>query len=394
MKKKNHISGNVWVGLLMLMAFLITVGVALVSDAIVSLSQSKRQAQLVVAQTLADGGIDRAIWKMNKTGGTYGGENDLSVPQVNPVGQIDIAIAPDPNDSFRQLVMVKSYIPSKQNAKVMRQVRASISSMPDQDNVSFHYAVQVGAGGLNMNPNSVINGTVYSNGNVTGAGTINSDTYAVTTITGVTVPAPYHTYPNSPTQPMPAINVEAWKREANVNNDPITGDKTVTSGTFGYKRINGNCTFSNITVTGPIYCTGSISLSGTINILPDYKSNGTVVLADGVINDNGATVNDTGYSPKGFIMFITTSNDYNAAITLSNWSRGGVFLANYGGVTINPHTHPVIISGYRFNMQPNSDLTCDAGLGSASFVNGPGGSWMPKEYSICKITPNENVCHL
>jgi hypothetical protein len=361
-KKSRYLTGtkgNVWVGLLLLMAFLITLGVALVSDAIVSLAGAKKQAQVSVAQSVADGGIDWTIWKLNKTGGSYaGGEGPLNIPPTgNAIGQYEVSISTDPSDSLRKIVLLKSYVPSKANPKAMRQLRAVVSALPDSDNVSFHYAVQVGAGGLNMNPNSVINGTVYSNGNVGGAGTIKSDTYAVGTITGVNVPAPYNKYPGQVAQPLPAIDVVAWKAEANVNGDAYTGDMTRTSGTLGPKRINGNCAFSNITITGPIYCTGTISISGTISIDPAFKSNGTVVLADGVINDNGATIKDTGYSPKGYAMFITTSTDANAAITLGNWSTGGVFLANYGGVTINPHTHPVIVSGYRFNMQPNSDLT-------------------------------------
>lgn len=385
--------GNIWVGVLILMTVLITIGLALTSNVLVTLSQSKRQEQIILAGTIADGAVDRAVWQLNKSA-SYSGEDALSFPENGPsIGEVDISVTPTA-DPLTKNVYVKSYIPSKANPKASRQIRAMISAKPNSDNVSFHYAVQVGEGGLNMNPNSKINGTVYSNGSVSGAGTIFSDTYAVGTITGVTVPAPYNKFPGSPNQPMPSIDFNAWKLEANMNDDAYTGDLTKTSGSLGPRRIDGNCDFSNITITGPIYCSGSITISGTLSISPLFGSNGTVLLTDGVINNNGAIVNDTGASPKGYLMFITSSTDANAAVTLGNWSTGGVFLANNGGVTVNPHTHPVIVSGYRFNMQPNSDLTCDAGLGSASFVNGPGGSWTVTEYQICKNLPGINACSM
>jgi len=62
----------------------------------------------------------------------------------------------------------------------------TISSMGDVDSrqrknelvlntgtgISFSYGVQAGAGGFTMGNNSVVNGSVYSNGNITGAGTV------------------------------------------------------------------------------------------------------------------------------------------------------------------------------------------------------------------------------
>jgi hypothetical protein len=192
---------------------------------------------------------------------------------------------------------------------------------------------------------------------------------------------------------MPAIDVVAWKSFANINNDPVNGDLIKNGGNVGPKRVNGNCFFDNVTITGPIYCTGTLTIDHTINISPTFGSNGTVVMADGIIQNNGATVHDTGANQKGYVMFVTNSTDLNAAITLGNWSTGGVFLAVNGGVTINPHTHPVIISANRFNLQPNSDLTCDAGLGSASFVNGPGGFWQVTDWQNCKVS-DTNTCNL
>lgn len=370
--------GNAWVGLLVMLVFMITIGLTLLTSAINSIAQSKKAAQTLLAQSLADGGVDRAIARLNQTGGLYGGETDFIVSNS---GTIDIEITSGANPILKN-VLVKSYVPRKISVdqRPTRQVRAVVTSEPNGDNISFHYAVQIGDGGLDMNPNSEITGTVFSNGSITGSGSIDGDTWTAKTLTGVTVTGAIRQ--GVPPEPMPSINVEAWKSEANRNNDAITGAYSKTSGTLGPKRINGNCSFSNIMITGPIYCTGSLQISGTISISPTFSSNGTVVMADGIITNSGATVKDTGATPKGYILFITNSTDNNAALTLSNWSTGGVFLAVNGGVSINPHTHPVIVSANRFNMQPNSDLVCDSGLGSASFVNGPGGSWRPIEWQI------------
>ncbi|MCK5490768.1 MAG: hypothetical protein KAI67_02910 [Candidatus Pacebacteria bacterium] len=48
------------------------------------------------------------------------------------------------------------------------------------DDVSFHYGVQVGEGGLTMGPNSSIDGNLYSDGPVSGEGTITGDLIVAT----------------------------------------------------------------------------------------------------------------------------------------------------------------------------------------------------------------------
>ncbi len=63
-------SGNAWVGILLLMSFLITLGVALVSDAAITIAQSKRASQVLVAQALCDAGIEKALFKLNQSGGS------------------------------------------------------------------------------------------------------------------------------------------------------------------------------------------------------------------------------------------------------------------------------------------------------------------------------------
>lgn len=377
------IKGNAWVGLLLLLVFIITIGLTLLSQTLNTITQTKKAAQITLAQTIADSGVDLAIAKLNQTNGLYGGENNY---QISTSGTIDVTVSPTGNPELRD-VFVKSYVPSKSNPKSTREVRARVTAKPNGDTISFQYAVQVGDDGLSMNPNSVINGTVFSNGLINGSGTINGDTWANGTITGVTINGSRYT--PVPKQPMPSINVEAWKSEANRNNDAITTTTyNQTSGNLGPKRINGNCNFSNIRITGPVYCTGAIEIGGTISIDPSFGSNGTVVLADGAINNNKATILDTGATPKGYVLFITNSTDYNAALTLGTGSSGGVFLAVNGGVTVNPHCTPVIIVAKRFNMNPNSTLTCTAGLGSVSFVNGPGGGWRPLEWQILPLSGN------
>jgi hypothetical protein len=61
---------------------------------------------------------------------------------------------------------------------------------------------------------------------------------------------------------------------------------------------------------------------------------------------------------------------------------GGVFFALNGIIRTLPFVNPVSLVGKGLEMQPNGSLTYDGGLASSNFTDGPGGSWMLKEWQI------------
>lgn len=369
--------GNAWVGILVLLVLMSALGIALVSDTVRTIAQSKKAEQIVVAQALTDAGIDKAIWKLNKTAG-YVGENDI----VLPTGTVDIAITTI--DAENKQVIATAYVPSKQNPKTTRKVRANLSAAPDQEGIAFRYGIQVGTNGVTLGNGTTIVGNVYSNSFVVGAGvtksTITGDAYAVTTVTDVKVNG--QTKINQPPSPLPTFDTNFWKNQANQNNDPIDTSFSKTGGHFGPRQVNGDLNLNGVTIDGPIYVTGNLTIGGAMAINNNFGSHGTVVLVDGTISvSTNTTIAATTASPKGYVLFASNSNAATA-ITLGTFVTGGVFFALNGTIQTQPHVNPVSLVGKGLDMQPNGDLHYDSGLALADFSDGPGGSWVLKEWQI------------
>jgi hypothetical protein len=382
-QQRSKTKGNAWVGILVLLTLMSALGVALVSDTVKTISQSKKAEQVVVGQALVDAGIDKAIWKLNTTPG-YAGENGI----VLPTGTVDIAITNI--DATNKQVIATSYVPSKTNPKTVRKVRANLTAAPDDHGIAFHYGVQVGAGGLTMNSSSALFGGVYSNGKITGysGAKINGDAYAVGTISSPTPSVTGQKKTGQPALPLPALDLDYWRNEANANNDPSAVGITLNSGSHGLgpKRINGNLTLNGATLklTGPLYVTGDFSMnsSSTLNLDSSFGSSGTVIVVDGKITlTSSSTINSTSANPKGYIMLATPKTG-SAAVELNSSSKGGVFYAPNGDIQINSSSDPVAIIGYSLTLNSSSDITWDVGLASSDFTSGPGGSWVLKEWQI------------
>jgi len=163
-----------------LMTILLIYSMALVNLAM-SARQTEKQLDLkTISQNIAEAGIQKAIWCLNQTegsncGGTYGsnyaGENDLSFND----GILDISITTI--DGTTKSIESSAYYPDKITTvgKSIIKSKAIISS----DKASFSYGLQVGQGGIKMDNNVRINGSVYSHGNIEGNNgvTITGDAY-------------------------------------------------------------------------------------------------------------------------------------------------------------------------------------------------------------------------
>ncbi|MDP1689994.1 MAG: hypothetical protein Q8L52_02210 [bacterium] len=125
------------------------------------------------AQALAEAGIDKAIYELNQSG-SFSGENGTVLGN----GLFDVSIAT--LDSTTKRITVTASVPNSANPIVSKtvQVTASVNSSI----VSFRYGVQIGQGGISMSNGSTITGNIFSNGSISGSGTIIGDaTVAVST---------------------------------------------------------------------------------------------------------------------------------------------------------------------------------------------------------------------
>lgn len=434
LSKKYRLSGykkgNAWVGIMVLLVFMITVGLALVTDVIGTITQSKKAEQVIVAQALCDAGIEKAIWKLNQTGGSYGGENDLNLN----TGIIDIAVSNI--NSETRIVEATAYVPSKAVTKITRKVRAKIMAEFNDTNISFHYGVQVGELGVTMSNNSKVLGNVYTDGSiiagngaeitgdayVSGAANkiqnliVGNDAHAHTIEDSSIGRDAYYTvlskssvgrtkYPDS-TDPSPIglplaqSTIDQWESWAEAGGTFI-GNKTITDGateTLGPLKIDGDLTVTNgatLTMSGLLWVTGNVYFSNNaiIKLIPAFGASSSMIVADSptnkalygkVIISNNVSVQGSG-TPKSYIMIASTntgSTIADPAINAANNSTAVVYYTLSGMIEVANNAHLKALSGGGLHLSNGAIVEYDSGLVSADFSGGPGGSWQLKEWQI------------
>ena len=428
----NYKSGNAWVGLLIMLVFITTLGIALIADVTKTITQTKRAEQTVVAQSLCDAGVEKAMWKLNQTGGTYAGETDINMT----TGTLDIVVTNI--DSENKYVLATAYVPNKTSPQVTRKIRSKISAELNETNVSFHYGVHVGAGGAQMSNNSKILGNIYSAGNIEGGSNgsqITGDAfvsgegnriYSVTVGQSLAQPgntwshtlidsyvwgnakvknASYKqnstvqgsiTYGDPPPEaslPITQNDIDSWQGWASAGGT-YSGNYSVSGNvSLGPKKIDGNLTVNNgavLTLNSIVWVTGNITIyqGATVQLAPSFGVNGGVLFADrpsdhsqGYITvENNAIIQGSGNS-KSFLMLLSTST-YDPAISVANNSTAAVYYATQGFVDIKNNAHLKSVSGYGLRISNGAEVQYDSGLADANFSGGPGGSWQIKEWQV------------
>jgi hypothetical protein len=115
---------------------------------------------------LAEAGIDKAVYELNQSS-SYSGESDTTLGN----GVFNISVVSIDNNTKR--LTVTSFVPNSVNPTSTKVVQTNVSI--NSSVISFRYGVQIGEGGVNMNNGSRIEGNLFSNGDVSGSGTITGD---------------------------------------------------------------------------------------------------------------------------------------------------------------------------------------------------------------------------
>ncbi len=149
--------GSIFPLALIALTTVLVVTVVLVSDSFTLRESSKYSADNLEASTLAEAGIEKAISSLNATGGSYNGDGSVQLEG----GEVEIAVS-DKNPTTKTITAT-AYVPDKVNTKSKRKATVDISR---GIGAAFNYAMQVGEGGLSMLLGSRVNGSVYSNGNI------------------------------------------------------------------------------------------------------------------------------------------------------------------------------------------------------------------------------------
>ncbi|MBI4036048.1 hypothetical protein HY383_03785 [Candidatus Daviesbacteria bacterium] len=160
MKKNLHLSqkGQILVIVFVALGVVLFTVLFVVGGAQVYFSNAFYAADAEKATALAEAGADKALTALNATAGSYNGELET----VFGDGSYSVTITS--SDASTKVIQSTGYIPNKAKARAKRTVKITASNGVG---IAFTYGLQVGDGGLDLGNSNRVEGSIYSNGNIT-----------------------------------------------------------------------------------------------------------------------------------------------------------------------------------------------------------------------------------
>ncbi len=125
------------------------------------LTTSERAERVHIASAqalaLAEAGVDKAVYELNQSPSYTGESNTVLSP-----GTFTITVSTI--DSSTKQITTTGFVPNSSNPITSETVRVNVGI--NASIISFRYGVQAGAGGFNLSGGATINGSAYSNGNI------------------------------------------------------------------------------------------------------------------------------------------------------------------------------------------------------------------------------------
>ena len=303
--------------------------------------------------------------------------------------------------------------------------------------VSFHYGVQSGEGGFQLQNSSSIIGNVFSAGPITGSGnyiygdvisagpsglingihatgtayahtiqnsTIDKNAYyqsiTSTNVNGSNCPNS-HCFPGSTDQPVAPLpisdaQITEWEDYAASGGTATCsgGTYTITSSvTIGPKKIPCDLVIGSsavVTIAGYIWATGNITIKNSSLVKMDSSlgSQNVAIIADDPsdrLNGSIFTVaNSAAFQNSGtagsFVFLISMNNSAEnggnvAAFSLSNSASALVAYASHGFIPISNSVSLKEVTAYKITLSNSSNIKYDTGLPSSLFEGGPAGGY-------------------
>ncbi len=410
--------------------------VIIISLGALALSDMKQLRDMVAstkAYYMAEGALEDAIFRLKST--SYddpSGDYILNFQE----GSVSMSITTPPLDDDRRDIVATA--DSKGRVR-KEEVTLSIQSTEK----SFFYAIQAGNGHFYIDNNALVNGNIYSNGDIIGVNKNNSIVYgnaiAVGTIDTVTISdctdppdclettddreakadildncviegdayytdsisdcdvsgSTYHEDSPPESVPFPDIDIGFWKTEAADGGLLPTGggDYTPSDGEkIGPNKIDGNLTIeggNTVYIEGPIWVTGGIIIenNATLRLTSGYEDRSGIIIADGKVElRNGGKVQGSG-DDDSYLLVVSTDfslDDAAPAIDIRNNSESGIFYAPNGMVVVGNSASIREITGLGIHLNENCEITYETGLESVEFTTGPGGSWQVTKWHEVK----------
>jgi hypothetical protein len=197
-------------------------------------------------------------------------------------------------------------------------------------------------------------------------------------------------FPGTPPQgpqalPVSDAQIIEWKGTAS-DGGTIAGPYVVEGAeTLGPSKIDGDLTVNGVlTLSGPVWVKGNVIINNgsTLQVDAALGNNGAILLADDPINQatkglitisNNAILRGNN-NPNSYPMLLSTKST-GTAIDLGNNSTGVIYYASQAKIDVSNLAGASQLTGYAIHLNENSSVTYATGLQSATFSNGPGGSW-------------------
>lgn len=379
-----------------------------------SLKSVRNSIYSVQAYYAAESGVEDSLLRLSK-------EMNFLLSNTLTVGSGSATIEiSEPIGGAREIIVLGDRINRIRKVRVVYAINSQ--------GVSFHYGVQAGDGGVQMNNNSRIKGNVFSNGNIIGSNqksyinnsaivakngnkikdmwigedalvyscetsTIGGNlTYVEGGANTCSVGGTTNTQPSEITSgemPISQSQIDLWKQEAAsggiIPNDVIYSDTSISLGPIQIGTLNQprNMTITNnvrFKVTGVIYVTGNIIFSNNVIIELDNSVYGPLsgmIIADGrIIVSNNAILRGSGETGS-YILILSTNNSVNPAtpaISVNNNAVGAIFYASSGVISLSNNMEAREVTGYKILLSNNSVVEYESGLENAIFSSGPEGS--------------------
>lgn len=352
----------------------------------------------------AEAGIEDALLRLKKTPGISSLNYNLIVNNATTAVNIPSTIG-----------ISKTITSQATNNGMARKVQ-TVASIDNSMATSFYYGAQVGAGGLHMDNGSRVMGNVFSDGNISGSGTIDNNVvvsgngHSINDVTvkgnalvysclseatingnltwvtggshactvGGTISEQSAEISEQPL-PIPQSQIDEWKSEA-ATVKVTSGNVTINSNqTLGPVKITGSLTINGgvtLTITGTVYVVGNVTFQNNANIKLDssYGSAGGVIISDGKITLHNNDV-FSGSGQAGSYIMVLSTNTADLAIDVQNNAQGAVLYTTAGGITIHNNVSVTEATGYKVVLQNNAKVQYSSGIVNIYFTSGTGGGW-------------------
>jgi len=412
------------INVLLLSVILAVIIVGAINPILSNFASAKSFSESKKAYMLSDSAIEEALYRLknNKILGT-----SSSITLASSTALIGVANTANGKD----ITVTTPGNLYQKNLKLSLQLGTGIS---------FHFGIQGGQGGFDMNNSSSVTGNIFSSGQVTGSGnyvygdvissgpaglisgihatgtayahtiqnsTIDKDAY-YTTKTNTTVGGV--SYPNSPDQanvdlPISDAQIEIWKADALAGGNTICASPSSTitissSQNLGPTRIGCNLLIKGngivITINGPVHVAGNIETqnSPVIKMSSALGNQNAAIIADNEANrltssiiTLGQNTSFEGSGSTGSYVFLVSQNNSAEnggsvnAINVGQSSNALIAYASHGQVTLSQSVGLKEVTAYKIVLNNTANVTYDKGLASSLFSTGPGGDYTHIEWS-------------